>query len=92
MINRRQLCKISLPRRPIYLLAVHNHGLCLILILIDAHSGLKSHLDLAIVDLLLVLLTRSHVIHIECDVIFHLVALLLNVYFFKLGLFVVMNS
>jgi hypothetical protein len=68
-----QHCIVPLPA--IHLLGAEDHSL--VLVLIDAYSCLECHLDLAVVDLLLVLLTGADVVYVEGDVIFHLVGLVL---------------
>ena len=52
-----------------HLLRVQYHALVLLLVLVNAHSRLESHLDLAIVYLLLVLLARAHIIYCEVNIV-----------------------
>ena len=52
-----------------HLFRVQYHALILLLILVNADSSLECHLNLAIVYLLLVLLSRAHVIHCEVNVV-----------------------
>ena len=72
-----------------HLFGVEHHALGLLLVLIDTHGSLESHLDLAIVYLLLVLLSRTHVIHSKVNIGFlHPLALKL----LQSWLLVVVNS
>ena len=52
-----------------HLLRIKHHALILLLVLVNAHSRLESHLNLAIVYLLLVLLTWAHIIHREVNIV-----------------------
>ena len=74
-----------------HLLRIQHHRLTLVLVLVDAHRCLESHLDLTIVYLLLVLLSRGDFVHVKCNVVFLMIALLLVMQLFKLGLLVVMD-
>jgi hypothetical protein len=76
MTQRGQLSVVPLPCS-MHLLRIEHHGLGLILVLIDAHSRLESHLNLAIIYLLLVLLSRANIVHVKSYIVFHLITLLL---------------
>ena len=52
-----------------HLFRVQYHALILLLILVNTNSSLECHLDLSIVYLLLVLLSRAHVIHCEVNIV-----------------------